>query len=102
MALGWRSAFDRYGERKTVISGDNDDLGAFAAAGRANGEAPFLAFAKVASTNASSRFNFPRLYRCAASSFSASSSLPLRTTAETCGGKSGMEDTSLAARAIAP
>jgi hypothetical protein len=79
LALGWRSAFDRYGERKTVISGDSDDLGAFAAACRANGEAPFLALAKVASTNASSRFNLPRSYRCAASSFSASSSLPLRT-----------------------
>ena len=59
-ALGWRSAFDRYGERKTVISGDSDDLGAFAAAGRANGEAPFLALAKVASTNASSRLSLPR------------------------------------------
>ena len=79
MALGWRSAFDRYGERKTVISGDSDDLGALAAAGRANGEAPFLALANVASTNASSRFNLPRSYRCAASSFSASSSFPLRT-----------------------
>jgi hypothetical protein len=79
MALGWRSAFDRYGERKTVISGDSDDLGAFAAAGRANGKAPFLALAKVASTNASSRFNLPRSCRCFARSLSASTSFPLRT-----------------------
>ena len=77
--LGWRSAFDRYGERKTVISGDSDDLGAFAAAGRANGKAPFLALAKVASTNASSRFNLPRSCRCFARSLSASTSFPLRT-----------------------
>jgi hypothetical protein len=79
LALGWRSAFDRYGERKTVISGDSDDLGAFAAAGGANRKAPFLALAKVASTNASSRFNLPRSYKCAASSFNASPSFPLRT-----------------------
>jgi hypothetical protein len=101
-ALGWRSAFDRYGERKTVISGDSDDLGAFAAAGRANGEAPFLALAKVASTNASSRVNLPRLYRCAASSLSAFPVSRFAPTAETCDGKSGTEDTSPPTRAIAP
>jgi hypothetical protein len=33
LALGRRSALDRYGERKTVISGDSDDLRAFAATG---------------------------------------------------------------------
>jgi len=54
-ALGRRSAFDRYGERKNVTRGDSDDLGTFAALGRADGKAPFLALAKVASTNASSR-----------------------------------------------
>ena len=59
-ALGWRSALDRYGERKTVISGDSDDLRALAATGGADRKAPFLALAKVASTNASSRFNLPR------------------------------------------
>lgn len=79
LALGRRSAVDRYGERKTVTSGDSDDLRALAAAGRANGEAPFLALAKVASTNASSRFSFPRSCRCRASRFRASSSFPLRT-----------------------
>jgi hypothetical protein len=77
-ALGWRSAFDRYGERKTVISGDSDDLGAFAAAGWTNGKAPFFALAKVASTNASSRFNLPRSCRCLARSLSASTNFPLR------------------------
>ncbi len=55
-ALGRRSAFDRYGERKTVISGDSDDLGTLAATAGINGKAPFLALAKVASTNASSSF----------------------------------------------
>jgi hypothetical protein len=78
LALGWRSALDRYGERKTVISGDSDDLGALAAPGGADCEAPFLALANVASTNASSRFSRPRSCRCRASIFSASSSFPLR------------------------
>src|SRR5277367_3542095 len=54
LALGMRSAFDRYGERKTVARGESDDLGTLAAPRGANGEAPFLALAKVASTNASS------------------------------------------------
>lgn len=79
LALGRRSAFDRYGERKTVTSGDSDDLGAFAATGRANGEAPFLALAKVASTKASSKFSLPCRCRRAASSLNACSSFPLRT-----------------------
>lgn len=55
LALGWRSALDRYGERTTVISGDSSDLRALAAAGGADGKASCLALAKVASTNASSR-----------------------------------------------
>lgn len=79
LALGRRSAFDRYGERKTVISGDSDDLRALAAAGGANGKAPFLALAKVASTNASSRFSLPCECRWVANNFRAFSSLPLRT-----------------------
>jgi len=58
-ALGRRSACDRYGERKTVASGDSDDLRTLAPAGRADREAPFLALAKVASTNASSRLSLP-------------------------------------------
>jgi hypothetical protein len=78
LTLGRRSALDRYGERKTVISGDSDDLRALAAPGGADCEAPFLALAKVASTNASSRFSRPRSCRCRASIFSASSSFPLR------------------------
>ncbi len=78
LALGRRSALDRYGERKTVISGDSDDLRALAAPGGADSEAPFLALAKVASTNASSRFSRPRSCRCRARSFNASSSFPLR------------------------
>ena len=79
LALGRRCAVDRYGERKTVISGDSDDLRALATAGWADRKAPFLALAKVASTNASSRFSFPRSCRCRASSFSACSNFPLRT-----------------------
>jgi hypothetical protein len=77
-ALGRRSAFDRYGERKTVISGDSDDLGALAATRGADGKAPFLALAKVASTNASSRFSLPCSCNRLASNRSASSSFPLR------------------------
>jgi len=38
-ALGRRSARDRYGESKTVASGDSDDLCALAAARGANGKA---------------------------------------------------------------
>ena len=81
LALGRRSALHRYGERKTVISGDSDDLGAFGAAGRTNREAPFLALAKVASTNASSRSSLPRSCRYRASKRSASTNLPSRTQA---------------------
>ena len=79
LALGWRSALHRYGERKTVISGDGDDLSSLAAARGTNGKAPFFALAKVASTNASSRFNLPRSCRCRASNLSACSNFPLRT-----------------------
>ena len=79
LALGRRSAMDRYGERKTVTSGESDDLGALAATGGADGKAPFFALAKVASTKASSRLSLPFACRCAASSFRACSNLPLRT-----------------------
>ena len=79
LALGRRSALHRYGERKTVISGDSDDLGTLASTRGTDRKAPFLALAKVASTNASSRFNFPRSCRCLARSLSASTSFPLRT-----------------------
>lgn len=41
LELGRRGAFDRYGERKTVTSGDSGDLRAFAAAGGTDGKAPF-------------------------------------------------------------
>lgn len=57
LALGRRSAIDSNGERKTVTRGDSDDLRALAATGRADSKAPFFALAKVASTNASSRFS---------------------------------------------
>ena len=79
LTLGWRSALHRYGERKTVASGESEDLGALAAARGADGKAPFLALAKVASTNASSRFSRPRSCRCFANNRNPSSSLPLRT-----------------------
>ena len=78
LALGRRSAFDRYGERKTVISGDSDDLGALAATSGTDCKAPFLALAKVASTNASSKFSLPCSCSRLASNRSASSSFPLR------------------------
>src|SRR5512136_1818968 len=55
LALGRRSAIDSNGERKTVTSGDSDDLRPLAATGGADSKAPFFALAKVASTNASSR-----------------------------------------------
>jgi hypothetical protein len=78
LALGRRSALHRYGERNTVINGDSDDLGALAAPRGADGKAPFLALAKVASTNASSRFSLPCSCNRLASKRSASSSFPLR------------------------
>jgi len=79
LALGRRSAFDRYGERKTIARGHSDDLGAPAALGGTDSEAPFLALANIASTNASSRFNLPRSCNWRASKRSASTSLPSRT-----------------------
>src|ERR1035437_3384516 len=78
-ALGRRSAFDRYGERKTVTRGDSDDFRTLAALGGTDCKAPFLALAKVASTKASSRFSLPRSCSCLASRRSASTNLPSRT-----------------------
>ncbi len=63
LALGRRSAIDSNGERKTIARGDSDDLGALAATRGADCKAPFLALAKVASTNASSRLSWPRSRR---------------------------------------
>ena len=79
LAFVRRSALDRYGERKTVISGDSDDLRPLAAPGGADGKPPFFALAKVASTNASSRLSLPCSRRCRASSLRAPSSFPDRT-----------------------
>ena len=79
LAFGRQSAFDSDGERKTVTRGDSDDFRALATLGRTDGEAPFLALAKAASTNASSRFCLPRSCSCLASSRSTSTSLPSRT-----------------------
>jgi hypothetical protein len=42
LALGRRSALDRYGERKTVASDDSDDLRALAPARGTDRKAPFL------------------------------------------------------------
>jgi hypothetical protein len=78
LALRWRSALHRYGERKTIFSGDSDDLCALAAPGGTDSKPPFLALAKVASTKFSSRFSRPLLCNRRASSLTASSSLPLR------------------------
>jgi hypothetical protein len=85
----------------TVTRGDSDDLGALATLGRAGCEAPFLALAKVASTNASSRCNLPRSCRCLASKRSASTTCPRESTAESDGGRSYTADTSPASRPIA-
>ncbi len=78
VALCRRSAFHSNGEWKTVTSGDSDDLRALPAAGRADGEAPFLALAKVASTNASSRLSLPCPCSNRANRLSASTTLPSR------------------------
>jgi hypothetical protein len=79
VALGWRSAVDSNGERKTVTSGDSDDLGALAATGRTNGKSPLFALAKVASTKASRRSSLPCSCSSVANSLSDCSNLPLRT-----------------------
>ena len=84
------------------MSGDSNDFRALAVTSGTNGEAPFLALAKVASTNASSRFSCPRSCRSRASCFSASSSLPLRTHRWRGGGTSGTDDISSASRATVP
>ena len=67
LAFVRRSALDTNGERKTVISGDGNDLGAFAALGRTNREPPFLAPEKEASMNPSANGNWPRACNSAAS-----------------------------------
>jgi hypothetical protein len=79
LALGRRSAFDRYGERKTVTNGDSNDLGALAATTWAGNKAPFLALANPASTKVSSRFILPCSCRRPTNRFRASSSLPERS-----------------------
>ena len=78
-ALRRRSALHRYGEWKTVISGDSEDLRALAPPRGADREAPFFALAKVASTNASSSLSLPCWCSRRASTRKASSSLPERT-----------------------
>ena len=98
-ALGWRSAIDRYGERKTVTSGDSDDLRTLAAPGGTDSKPPFFALAKVASTNASSRFNCPRSCRCRANRRSAFSTFRCAPIAGIGDGRSGTADISRALRA---
>jgi hypothetical protein len=73
-----RSALDTNGERKTVISADGEDLGAFATLGRANREPPFFAPVKEASMNPSSSGNCPRACNSVASRRRIFSSLPSR------------------------
>ncbi len=79
LAFVWRSALDTNGERKTVISGDGEDLRAFAALGRANREPPFFAPVKEASINPSSSGNCPRACNSVARRRRIFSSLPSRT-----------------------
>jgi hypothetical protein len=57
MALGMRSAFDRCSESKTVASCNSDEVRALATPRGPTAKPPFLMLAKVASTNASSRFS---------------------------------------------
>jgi hypothetical protein len=100
-ALGWRSSVDSNGERKTVISGDSDDLGPLATTGWTDREAPFLALANVASTKASSRFSRPCY---AAVGPIASAPVPVYRCVPTAGiggGKSGMADIAPAVPATA-
>ena len=59
--------------------GGSDDLGAYAATGRPNGQAPYYALATLASTVVSSSFTLSFVCRLAGSGFSACSSLPFRT-----------------------
>jgi hypothetical protein len=79
LAFCGRSTLDTDGERKTVISGDSDDLGALPATRRSDGKPPFLALANVASTKASSISSLPRFCNCFASRRNALPSLPSRT-----------------------
>lgn len=74
-----RSALHRYGERKTVTSGDSDDLRALPTLGRPDGKAPFFALLNEASMKASLKSSLPSACRCCASRRSARSSLPVRT-----------------------
>jgi hypothetical protein len=79
LAFVGRSALDTNGERKTVISGDGEDLRAFAALGRANREPPFFAPVKEASINPSSSGNCPRACNSVAKRRRIFASLPSRT-----------------------
>jgi hypothetical protein len=75
--LGKRRSLVRYGEKKTVTRGDSDDLGTFATLGRAKAKPP--AIAKIASTNASSRWSLPRSCRYLANRRGGSTNLPSPT-----------------------
>jgi len=79
LAFVRRSAFDTNGERKTVIIGESDDLGPFAAFCGPDREAPFFAPGKEASIKASSRSSFPRACSSSASTRKIRSSFPVRT-----------------------
>ena len=76
LAFVRRSTLHKYGERKTVSSGDSDDLRPLAPARGTDAKAPFFALAKVASTKASSNFSLPCSRNCRATRRSASSNLP--------------------------
>jgi hypothetical protein len=79
LALVRRRALDTNGERKTVIIGESDDFGPFAAFGGPDREAPFFAPVKEASMKASSMFNFPRACNSLARARNMHSSLASRT-----------------------
>jgi len=86
LALGWRSALHRgrllSASTAMIIVPLPRRVGPDA-------EAPFLALAKVASTNASSRFSWPRLCRWCARSVKPFRAFRSGPTVGTCGGMSG-------------
>src|SRR5215831_576760 len=77
--FSWTSTVCAYGERKTIAVCNCHDLGALAAFSLSHTEPPFLAGAKLPSTNASLRSKPPRSLRSSATASSTCSSNLERT-----------------------
>lgn len=95
LALGRRSALHRYRGRKTASRGDSDDVRSHRAKwGRPRG--PFLALAKIASTNAASRsrFSCPAHADVAPAALTPAPPFRSESTAGIDGGRSGTAATS--------